>query len=366
MQFFALIFLLSLSGCNYSFEKVPPSLQGGLSKNESSLVSYQIIHNEILLPRCIQCHGNFGGVNLETYESVVKNIKALEQTTLISNTMPKNSSLTNYEKALLRAWINAGAPKERPNPDTPPVNNPPPEQPSNGNSDGTPAHRPTPRPGPSIPAETLTYARIDREVISPRCARCHGESAEISLSSYPSVKRNLSAIKRTVFIEKTMPQDAPLTAKQYNLLYQWIKKGAPQNGVKPPTIPPTTPVDPVVDPPEPPTPPVEPEPDPVDPVTPPGLPPEPTFDSIKLNIFESRCITCHIETGSGKRIPLSTKEDLLNSPLELVIPENPDESGLVLAITREDRKRMPPPPRKSLTEEEINAVKLWIQNGAKD
>ncbi len=72
------------------------------------------------------------------------------------------------------------------------------------------------------------------------------------------------------------------------------------------------------------------------------------------------------------RIPLVTKEDLLNSPLELVIPGNVEESGLMIAITRVDQKRMPPIKDEhgnptgysALPDLEIEAIKKWILDGA--
>lgn len=93
----------------------------------------------------------------------------------------------------------------------------------------------------------------------------------------------------------------------------------------------------------------------------------PTFESINRNIFNKSCTKCHNETSSGKRVLLD-KDSLLNSPLELVLPNNPDESGLVIAIERTDKKRMPPPKEgiKALGAEAQSAVRKWIENGAVD
>jgi hypothetical protein len=92
-----------------------------------------------------------------------------------------------------------------------------------------------------------------------------------------------------------------------------------------------------------------------------------TFDSIKANVFSSKCLACHQPDGSARNVPLETREDLLASTRDLVLPGNPDESGLVIAIERLDRKRMPPVGTGlPLNPEEAQAIRLWIRNGAKD
>lgn len=83
-----------------------------------------------------------------------------------------------------------------------------------------------------------------------------------------------------------------------------------------------------------------------------------------------KCVSCHAPGELGEKVPLLTRDDLVNSPLELAIPGNAAESGLVIAITRpdSDEKRMPPPKTGAarLKEEEIAAIRTWIDNGAKD
>lgn len=88
-----------------------------------------------------------------------------------------------------------------------------------------------------------------------------------------------------------------------------------------------------------------------------------TYKSINENIITKKCFTCHSEGGNAARIPLTTKEEILDSPLELVIPGNPEESGLMIAVTRQDDKRMPPKPSSELSEEEIKAIEEWIVKG---
>lgn len=182
----------------------------------------------------------------------------------------------------------------------------------------------------------LSYELISQEVLKPRCVSCHGDSGGVRLESYSEVVKEIGSIKRSVFEQQTMPKRGALTNEQLSLLWNWLKLGAPEFATGGEVIP----------------------------------PPEnlaPTFASIDKNIFQVTCIDCHNATGSGKRILLDP-ESLLNSPLELVLPGNPDESGLVLSVERNDSKRMPPAKDgyAPLTSEEKAAIREWIEKGAKD
>lgn len=102
------------------------------------------------------------------------------------------------------------------------------------------------------------------------------------------------------------------------------------------------------------------------------LPPEqqviplaPSFEEINRVVFQKTCIKCHNPTGTGKRVPLD-REGLLNSPLELVIPGNADESGLIISLERADKKRMPPIKDRyyAIRPEVIAVIRQWIDQGA--
>ena len=193
--------------------------------------------------------------------------------------------------------------------------------------------------GFNLPQEKLSelsYNLISQRVLGPRCVTCHGSSGGVSLETYSDVTRELEKIKKSVFSDRTMPKRGSLSDEELSLLWNWIKIGAPelaQNGN------------------------IGPKPEPL----------LATFDSINKHIFQASCVECHNPSGTGKRILLD-KESLLNSPLELVLPFNADESGLVIAIERTDSKRMPPANDgyAELKEEEKLAVRKWIENGAKD
>jgi hypothetical protein len=191
----------------------------------------------------------------------------------------------------------------------------------------------------SLPEEKiseLSYSLLNQKVFLPKCISCHSSSDDVSLETYPEIIKNLASIKRAVFDERKMPKRGSLSDEELSYLWNWIQIGAPeqaQNGHTEPT-------------------------------------PElilPTYDSINKNVFQTSCKDCHNPAGSGKRI-LFDRDSLLNSPLELVIPNNPDESGLVLAIERTDSKRMPPAKEgySALKDDAKIAIRKWIESGAKD
>lgn len=193
-----------------------------------------------------------------------------------------------------------------------------------------------------LPAGTmaeLSYGVINEKVFLPKCISCHGASGQIRLETYSDVVQNLALIKKTVFDEKSMPKRGFLNSEELSYLWSWMKMGAPEQAQNGGTNPPPAAMPPI----------------------------EPTFDSINTHVFQSSCKECHNAAGTGKRVLLD-RESLMTSPLELILPGNPDESGLVVAIERSDDKRMPPA-NEGYAELKLEiklAVRKWIKNGAKD
>jgi mono/diheme cytochrome c family protein len=83
-------------------------------------------------------------------------------------------------------------------------------------------------------------------------------------------------------------------------------------------------------------------------------------------ILENKCLSCHKPGEHAGHIPLSTRSDLLNSPLDLVIPGKPDESGLMIVVSPGARKQMPPMDSgiAPLTKNQRDLIRTWILNGA--
>lgn len=318
------ILIFTIAGCQFYYQEKAPSDPVDLSKLTN--LSYQTVNREVFQPKCVSCHGVSGGVNLESYTEVKKHLSAIERTTVVDRTMPKNGSLSNRQRELLAAWIRDGAPE-----------NPQPE----------------PEPEPLKPY----FTSIKKELFDKRCISCHSPSGSASGVPLGSLKDILDSPRELVIpgnpdesgliiaVERTDSKRMPppevgnqLSKEVISVLRQWIENGAPEseeNSSPNPTPPPNP------------------------------SPLAPTFTSIKQHIFDSRCISCHSQGGKASGVPLVTYGDLMNSPRDLVLPGNVEESGLWIALSRDDDKRMPPPKNADgLKSEELEIVSKWIELGA--
>lgn len=105
-----------------------------------------------------------------------------------------------------------------------------------------------------------------------------------------------------------------------------------------------------------------------------SIPLGPTYRSIQANILDQKCTSCHSPGNPIARIPLNTYEDLINSPLDIVLPGNSAESGIFLVISTDDEDMIMPPPYFKgkptgllpLSVDEISAIKEWIDQGAQN
>ncbi len=190
--------------------------------------------------------------------------------------------------------------------------------------------------------DKVSYQLINQKILIPKCLSCHGDSGNVSLESYSEVYGHIEKIKQVSIASRKMPKSPypALTREELVLLATWIQAGAPERSLDGTDQPP-----PVV-----------------------RLPLEPTFKSINQNILQMKCFVCHAPGKEAERVSLDSAESMINSPLEIVIPGNSEESGLIISISPNARKIMPP--KKSgitpLKPEEIAIIKQWIDNGAKD
>ncbi len=82
------------------------------------------------------------------------------------------------------------------------------------------------RGGDTSSEETLEPTEMDwngvfATVFQPRCTRCHSE-----FNSYETVLRDIRRIEEEVRTNR-MPEGAPLSQEEKNLLFNWIEQGAP-------------------------------------------------------------------------------------------------------------------------------------------
>lgn len=193
---------------------------------------------------------------------------------------------------------------------------------------------------------TVSYRMVRNEVFQPKCITCHGQAGGVNLETYTNATKNLGDIKNSVFNKGSMPK-APiskLSPRQKQVLLAWIEAGGPEK--------PVGGGDPGPDP--------DPDPDPG------PIEIKPTYASIRKYILDKKCVGCHTPGETAGRFPLVTREDVMNPDFEYVIPENPDDSGIMIVLQPNARKPMPPKDSgiTPLTEEEINAIKVWIEEGA--
>lgn len=195
----------------------------------------------------------------------------------------------------------------------------------------------------------VSFQDVMTGVFQPKCVACHGKAGGVNLESPENARRFLEKINQSTLVEKRMPKSPyqPLTKEEALLLQAWIEAGGPGNPSNPGV------------------------PAPVDPGgSPPGGNPvsdlEPTFESIRKNILVPKCLICHQSGGEADHIPLSTRADLIDSPLEIVIPGNAEESMFLIVVQEGARKPMPPQESgmTPLSEKEKQIVEKWISEGA--
>jgi uncharacterized membrane protein len=105
---------------------------------------------------------------------------------------------------------------------------------------------------------------------------------------------------------------------------------------------------------------------------------EATFASIKTNILDKKCISCHSPDSTsekGKELPMTTESEVMNGASDLgplVVPGEPAKSVLYRAIVKDERIRgkvkvMPPekPGHRPVTLSEQNVIAAWIAGVAK-
>lgn len=340
-----LLFVLlvgSLAACSYRVEKDEDTR--GIIRPSAELVakvSFADVYRTVLQPKCISCHGNSGGVSLETYASARNFLGKIQETVLIQKRMPLApvAHLTREELELVAAWVEAGGP----------------EFPLNGG--------PT-EPLPPEPVLEPNFPSIKELIVDRKCLQCHTPGKEAGRIPLTKLDDLLNAPLEIVIpgnadesgfvlvllenARKRMPPPetgmAPVSPQEIEVIKEWINSMDDQGQSPNPDPGPTPPSPPRIEP----------------------TPLVPTFSSIKANVIDHKCIQCHTPGGKAERIPLKALKDLTESPLEIVIPGNAEESGLILVTAADARKPMPPvgsgiPP---VTPEEINVIKEWIQNGA--
>ena len=95
----------------------------------------------------------------------------------------------------------------------------------------------------------------------------------------------------------------------------------------------------------------------------PVIPLTPTFQGIMANILQPKCLECHSKaTSKNHGVILNSYAEIMNATHELVTPGEPMDSDLYAAVFGGKM----PPNKEKLTAEEIDAIRVWILEGAKN
>jgi hypothetical protein len=224
-----------------------------------------------------------------------------------------------------------------------------------------------------------SFAEVKAQVFLPKCANCHGireTHAHLDLTDYASTKRkiNLSDPKRSKLwlavtgeltdVPKMPMMDHPgmspesgLTKEQMQLLFDWIMGGAPETstslstGGNPGSDGGTT----------------HPQ-------------ARPTFTDLKAKVLTLKCLMCHSGPKPPHHVDLSTYEKLIASGvLEFNSDHQPDleSSDLWMQVADDDpmmplvKQNLPDSskwkalaPEETITKEQRDLVRAWIEAGA--
>jgi|GEM_PF-4600320 len=86
---------------------------------------------------------------------------------------------------------------------------------------------------PTLPIEAATsFANLSKNILTPRCQRCHDQESELPLVTHSQYLQNKEAVYRTVIVDRSMPPKKKLSEAEIQLLKIWIEAGMPVNGVK--------------------------------------------------------------------------------------------------------------------------------------
>jgi len=380
--------LVILQSCNYRMDKPvslslshPANPAGNTTQNTGDnsnnngqsdtrltaddKVSFNLI-KRYSMSTCLKCHAS-GKQDPDL--STIANIQQ-HQTTVLdevnTDSMPPQddgfTALNICQKALLKKWIDLGTPDsssvsagEIPEcqtvlgqtpvvvgptppttpPDTPVVN--PPTPPTN------------PNPIPSLSSqEAISYDLIKRYSLST-CTTCHSAGQKSpNLSTLADLQKNQSKVLHETDTDSMPPKKkgyAALTTCQKALLKKWADLGAPETSNS--TVADVAECKTVAE-----QPPVA--------VTPILLMPL-NYETLKTRILQQKCLSCHAEGADQSDLPffpysaISTQSEW----------SSPAEKSKVYEeiINKEDG--MPPPESAlpSLTDDEIEFVKKWIDAG---
>ncbi len=289
---FVILILILFVGCgNYSQVKAPFSNQEASADSgksvPSSSIDFQMIKDKILAPKCISCHTgkHLAYENYQVVKAVATEMISRIESSNPSQRMPQNSApLAESDIELLKNWVENGAPEF--------VDEEKKEEEDNSKDPE---------------ASLISFAKVKAEILAPyKCTSCHTH-----FNNYWAVKKDLGKIVSLV-ISKAMPfpvrpnqPTIPVSPEKIDLLLKWVNQGAPEFSQS------------LVESSQP-------------------LPLEPTWLSLRNNVFGPKCILCHNSHGNrGAGFSFGHYSELRNQMIKqpkLIQLDNPQASHLIGAM----------------------------------
>lgn len=249
---------LTMGACAYQHDKGaesaargqnPPSARGSAAAPGFAEVSAAVIG-----PRCASCHHH---ESYKQYATVFGARADILDQVFVQKRMPKGCTpLTDAESALLRRWLDAGAP----------------EQATAGTESPAPGATATPVPAPTpvLSADNSPIpARVTEAFFKPHCIRCHDTTRAaggLDLTHPARVRGAIDSILHRYLVMQNMPPRRPafesITEEQREILLDWIAAKMPGE-----------------------TPAAQPEPT-ITPAT-------PDFARVSAEVLEPSCVMCH-------------------------------------------------------------------------
>jgi mono/diheme cytochrome c family protein len=92
-----------------------------------------------------------------------------------------------------------------------------------------------------------------------------------------------------------------------------------------------------------------------------------TFEKDIRPIFEKSCFGCHGTEKQRSELRVDSIESILKGGKhgQIVVAGKSDQSPLVIAVARVNKKTAMPPKKNFLTAEEVGLVRAWIDQGTK-
>jgi cytochrome c5 len=205
----AALLISALSGCEYQSPKVADVAE---TAQVNRPVGFDEVNTKVFKVYCLQCHTS-RGPELTDYSSAKGASDDIRKAVLVDKTMPKSAPLPADLQALLKAWLDQGAPEQ------------PGDAPSTSNADAKGGSDPS----SGDATATVKWTDVSDQVFKKRCTQCHydgNQDGRVSFSSAQGVRDNVDDVL-TMAVEGQMPPEGqePLSKAQKLMITRWVIDG---------------------------------------------------------------------------------------------------------------------------------------------